>query len=187
MILKISFAAAALFYLAGTAQAQSIGSASGSGVVQRFIPGDANGATEQVPFRPHYSYAYSEGSPGKESLWIVLTDKEPPVKVLLQSANREEARLSWSEKNKAPFVAVKLDSRSAVDLYYLSAGDGGMNTEMVSTANGLDSVIVKFESRTDSALKGTLLGGDGSCPGADGVNQYCTKRSDYKFEAPIFK
>jgi hypothetical protein len=44
------------------------------------------------------------------------------------------------------FVAVKLDAQGAVDLYFLCPADGRVQTEMLSTWNGLDSVVVTLDS-----------------------------------------
>jgi hypothetical protein len=60
----------------------------------------------------------------------------------------------WRGSEKTPFVAVKLDPKWAVDLYFLCPADGNVNTEMVSSWNGLDSVIVKFDKRDAKRLKG---------------------------------
>lgn len=170
-----------------SAQAQSVGSAAGSGLIERLIPGDPSGGSEQLAFSPHYSFAYTEGTGDRKSTWIVLTEKEPPLQTLLAAADRVEARRSWCEKEKASFVALKLDSKWAVDLYFICPGNGGVNTEMLSTINGLDSIIVNFDVKNDSRLKGSLIGGEGSCPDAQGNNAYCTKKSDYTFDAPIIK
>jgi hypothetical protein len=68
-----------------------------------------------------------------------------------------EARRVWCEKEKTPFTALKLDAEDKVDLYFLCPANGGMNTEMLSTANGLDSIVVKF-TRGGGRLKEAALG-----------------------------
>jgi hypothetical protein len=73
-----------------------------------------------------------------------------------------------------------------VDLYFLCPANGAVNTEMQNTANGLESVAVKFQSK-DKRLKGTLKTGQGSCPGPNETQVYCTPTGDYAFDAPILK
>src|SRR5215510_10816114 len=122
--------------------AQESGTASGKGVMERIGPAKS----ETVNFAPRFSWAYREGTGSKTSTWIVLTEKEPPVKSWTTAKDRAEARQAWCEKEKTPWVAVKLDARMKVDLYFLCPANGAVNTEMVSTANGLDSVVVKLEA-----------------------------------------
>lgn len=99
--------------------------------------------------------------------------------------DRAEARRVWCEKEKASFVALKLDAAWNVDLYFLCPANGAVSTEMLSTWNGLDSVAVRFEVRDEKRLKGTLRTGSGSCPGADGGQTYCTPTGDYAFDASL--
>src|SRR5262249_44305692 len=134
-----------------------------------------------------YSYAYSERAGAAAFTWIVLTDKEPPLKSWTAVKDRAEARRVWCEKEKASFVAVKLDAKWAVDLYFLCPANGGVSTEMLSTWNGLDSVVLKFETRDSKRLKGTLRTGQGSCPGPDGKQAYCTPTGDFTFDTPLGK
>jgi hypothetical protein len=117
----------------------------------------------------------------------VLTDKTPPLKDWAGAKDRAEARQIWCGKEKASFVALKLDAKMAVDLYFLCPADGVINTEMLSSWNGLESVVVKFETRDAKRLKGTLRSGQGSCPGADGKDAYCTPTGDFAFDAPFIK
>jgi hypothetical protein len=66
--------------------------------------------------------------------------------------------------------------------------NGGVNTEMLSTWNGLDSVALKFDVRDAVHLTGTMKTGNGSCPGPGGRGQaYCTATGDYAFDAPFVK
>jgi hypothetical protein len=178
----------ALCLAAVPAAALDFGTAAGKGTIERLIPAKSAGAgsnTEQVSFSPRYSYAYSEGSGAARSTWIVLTEKEPPVKAWAVARDRAEARRSWCGSEKTPFVAVKLDSKWAVDLYFLCPADGNVNTEMLSSWNGLDSVIVKLEQQDAKRLKGTLRTGQGSCPGPNGTQAYCKPTGDFTFEAPL--
>jgi len=171
---------------AGFLWAQEAGKASGKGTIERVEP-SAPGGIEQVGFSPRYAYAYAEGTGGKRSTWIVLTEKEPPVKSWGTAKDRSEARRLWCEKEKTPFVALKLDAEWKVDLYFLCPSNGAVNTEMLSSWNGLDSVVVKFDVRDGKRLKGTMRTGSGSCPGPDGGQAYCTKTGDYTFDALISK
>ena len=64
-------------------QAQEVGTASGKGVIERLIPPKSPGAelaSEKVPFVPRYSFAYNEGAGAARSTWLVLTEREPPLK-----------------------------------------------------------------------------------------------------------
>lgn len=172
---------------AAPAAADSAGTATGHGTLQRFIPGDPDGNTQPVSFTPRFSYAYREGSGSQQATWIVLTDKEPPLPKLQGVTDRIEARRQWCEESKASFVAVKLLANLTVDLLYLCPGDGSANTEMISTINGLDSAVVHFDTHSDTRLSGTMKGGQGSCPSESGENRYCEQTSDYKFDAPLLK
>jgi hypothetical protein len=163
--------------------AQEVGTASGTGTIERFAPG--SDAPERVSFAPRHAFAYSEGAGATKSTWIVLTDKTPPVKEWAAAKDRAEARRSWCEKEQASFVALKLDASWAVDLYFLCPANGRVNTEMLSSANGLDSIAVQLETRDDRRLKGRLRTGQGSCPGADGGQAYCTPTGDFAFNAPV--
>jgi len=161
------FAAVPLF-------AQKAGTASGKGTF------------DDLTFSPKFAYAYAEGSGAKRSTWIVLTVKELPS-AAWSAKDRQEVRQTWCAKEKTPFVALKLDADNKVDLYFLCSANGAMSTEMLSTWNGLDSVVVKFTQRDALRLKGGFRTGSGSCPAADGSDAYCTPTGDYTFDAPLTK
>ncbi len=163
------------------ADAEEPGRAGGKGTIERLTAGES----ERVEFAPRFSFAYSEGEGAKRSTWIVLTDKEPPARLLSASGDRAEARRVWCGKERAPFVALKLDADWKVDLYFLCPANGGVNTEMLSTMNGLDSIVVTFEVRDGGRLKGTLRTGTGSCPGPGGAATYCTATGDYTFDTAL--
>jgi hypothetical protein len=170
--------------------AQDAGTASGKGTIDRFVPGKTAAAEdavrERVPFAPRYSYAYREGKGDDASTWIVLTEKPPLVREWLAAKDQAEARRLWCGKQKASFVALKLDVKMNVDLYFLCPANGLVNTEMQNTANGLKSIAVEIES-PPRRLKGTLRTGQGSCPGPDGTQAYCEPTGDYAFDAPVVK
>lgn len=168
---------------AGALLAQESGTAKGKGVIERIGPAN----NEMVNFAPRFSWAYREGTGPKTLTWIVLTEKKPPLKNWLAAKDRAEARRAWCEKETTPWVAVKLDAQMKVDLYFLCPANGAVNTEMVSTANGLDSVVVKLEPGSGTRLKGTLRTGQGNCPTASGADAYCTPTGDYGFDAPLSK
>lgn len=161
----------------GSLGAQAAGVASGKGTI------DSGG--QPVAFAPRFAWACAEGKGAKRSTWIVLTEKEPPAEKWAAAKDRPEARRRWCEKEKASFVAVKLDAAWKVDLYFLCPANGAVNTEMLSTWNGLDSVVLTFDNGDPRRLKGTLRTGAGSCPGPDGTPAYCTPTGDYAFEAPL--
>jgi len=169
--------------------AQELGTAAGKGTIERLVPGQAGAEPkrEQVAFSPRFAYAYSEGSGASRSIWIVLTERQPPVKARAAARDRAEALASWCGTEKASFVAVKLDAKWAVDLYFHCPGDGAVSTEMLSTWNGLASVDVTLQLHDEHHLKGTLRTGQGSCPGADGKQAYCTQTGDFTFDAPLSK
>lgn len=171
--------------------AQEAGSAGGRGTITRQTGWNQEKhepITEEVTFSPKYSYAYTEPGGGQKYTWIVLTEKEPPLKTWLAAKDRAEARRLWCEKEKASFVAVKLDAEGKTDLYFLCPANGAVNTEMLSTWNGLESVVVTLEKSDGKRLKGTLVGGEGSCPGETGEEQvYCEQQEDYTFDAPVLK
>lgn len=173
------------FCLAGAAlAAEGPGTASGQGLFERLVD-PATGTTERVEFSPRFSFAYSESVGKHRFTWIVLTDKEPPVTAWLAAKDRAEARRLWCGQEKASFVAVKLDADWKVDLYFLCPANGFVNTEMVSTANGLDSVVVELQVRDGKRLRGTLRTGSGSCPGPDGGQAYCEATGDYRFDSAL--
>ncbi len=175
-----------LFMLCAPLAAQ-VGTAGGHGVITRQTGWDekTNGPiTEQAAFSPRYSYTYTEGTGAKQYRWIVLTDKEPPL-ASWAGKDPAEARRLWCGKEKASFVAVKLDAKGAVDLYFLCPANGAVNTEMLSTWNGLDSVVVTLDGKDPKRIKGTLRGGEGSCPDDNGGQVYCTQEDDYTFDAPL--
>ena len=170
--------------------AQDAGTASGKGTINRLVPGKSAAAedviSEPVGFAPRYSYAYREGKGDEASTWIVLTEKQPPLKDWMAAKDQAEARRLWCGKEKASFVALKLDAKMEVDLYFLCPANGLVNTEMKSSANGLDSVAPKFQTR-DKRMKGTLQTGQGSCTGPNDTQVYCTPTGDFAFDAPVLK
>lgn len=171
--------------------AQEAGTASGKGTIDRLVPGKtaaaADTAHEAVGFSPRFSYAYREGKGAAAATWIVLTEKQPPLKEWLAAKDQADTRRLWCGKEKASFVAVKLDEKMAVDLYFLCPGNGFVNTEMLNSANGLDSVALKFQTRDARRLKGTLRTGQGSCPGPNDTQVYCTPTGDFAFDAPVVR
>ena len=182
-----SVVALALCLLSAPLAAQEIGTAGGQGTITRQTGWNAEThepVVEQVSFSPRFSYTYTEGTGANPFQWIVLTDKEPPLESWAGMKDQAEARRLWCEKEKASFVAVKLDAKGAVDLYFLCPANGAVNTEMLSTWNGLDSVVVTLDNKNPKRIKGTLRGGEGSCPDEQGRDAYCTPQDDYTFDAP---
>ncbi len=177
-----------LCMLSAPLAAQEVGTAGGQGTMSRqtgWNDKTHEPVVEQVPFSPRFSYTYTEGSGANRYRWIVLSEKEPPLKSWAGVKDQAEARHLWCEKEKASFVAVKLDAQGAVDLYFLCPANGQVSTEMVSTWNGLDSVVVKLDSKDPKRIKGTLRGGEGSCPDEQGRQAYCETQDDYTFDAPL--
>jgi hypothetical protein len=170
---------------AGALQAQEVGSASGKGQMERIVD-PKEWKTEQVAFQPRHSFAYTGTVAGMKFTWLVLTDKEPPLKSWAAAKERAEAQRLWCETEKASFVSVQLDKDWKVFAYYLCPANGAVSTQMLSTINGLDSVVLDFAVRDAKKLKGTLRTGEGAC-GNDDKMTYCTATGDYTFDAPVLK
>jgi len=60
-----------------------------------------------------------------------------------------------------------------------------LTSEGLNTANGLESIVPKFETRDATRLKGTLKTGQGNCPGPNGTQVYCKPTGDFAFDAPV--
>jgi hypothetical protein len=169
--------------------AQETGTASGKGTIDRSVPGKTAAALaeayEAVSFSPHFSFAYREGKGATASTWIVLTEKQPPLKNWLAAEEKLEMLRLWCLKEKASFVALNLDEKMAVDYYFLCPADGHVTSEGLNTANGLESIVVKFQTRDAKRLKGTLRTGQGSCPGPNGTQVYCKPTGDFAFDASV--
>ena len=169
----------ALCAWAGTARAQAAGTAAGKGSLAR--------GEETVAFSPRFAFAYTEGTGANKSTWLVLSEKDPPLKAWSAVKDRAEARRLWCEKEKTPFAALKLDAEMKVDLYFTCPANGGLNTEMLSTTTGLDNVAPKFDAKGGPRLRGTLKTGTGSCPAPGGGATYCAQTGDYSFDAPLVR
>jgi hypothetical protein len=166
-----------------TVAALAIGAAGGRGSIAS-MPSSPTATEQRINFVPRYAFAYVEGRGDKRATWIVLTEKEPPLGTWAGSKDRIAARQQWCQKENAAFIAVKLNASDAVDLYSVCPpGAAFSNTEMVSSWNGLDSVVVQI-IREGNRLKGSLRGGVGNCP-VSGKSAYCVALSDYSFDAPM--
>jgi hypothetical protein len=189
MIHRILTLALGLCFPALSAAAQETGTASGKGTIDRSLPGKTAGPTaevyEAVSFSPHFSCAFREGKGATAATWIVLTEKQPPLKIWLAAEDQLEALHRWCGKEKASFVAVNLDEKMAVDGAFLCPGNGRVTSEGLNTANGLESIVLKFQTRDAKRLKGTLRTGQGRCPGPNGTQVYCKPTGDFAFDAPV--
>jgi hypothetical protein len=112
----------------------------------------------------------------------LLTDQVPSIEWSTTKDKTETLR-QWCQSKKAPFVLVELDSENTPQLLTQCPGDGAIAIEMISTMNGLASVVLKYEINDGKRLKGQLLGGIGSC----GENTYCEPTKDYTFDATLTK
>ena len=90
---------------------------------------------------------------------------------------------AWCGKEKTSFVAVRLDVKNDVEVYFLCPANGSVNTEGQNTANGLESVDMKFQTK-DKRMKGTLKTGQGSCSGPTDVPVYCTPDGRLRLRRP---
>jgi hypothetical protein len=171
--------------------AQEVGTASGKGTLERSIPGSKSAALkeayETVSFSPRFSFASREGKGAEAETWIVLTEKQPPVKDWLASKDQINMLRLWCGKEKASFAAMSLDSKMAVGYYFLCPGNGQVTSEGVNVANGLESIVLKFQTRDAKRLKATLRTGQGNCSKSDGPQVYCKPTGDFTFDAPILR
>lgn len=175
-----------LFLSVTPLHAQEVGTAAGEGKIDKSFTNESTGeiSSTQLAFSPHYAFAYADKS---NANWLVLSENKPPLQEWLASSDPVEARRIWCEREKTPFVAVKFESGWGVDLFFQCPADGSINTAMVSTINGLASVVVDFSDRSATHLKGTLKAGEGNCPDLSGKDMYCNPTGDFSFDAPFIK
>lgn len=140
------------------------------------------GKINDFEFHPKFSYVYSAGSGAKKQTWLLLTDQAPSEQ-WKTSKDRTETLRQWCEAKKAPFVLVELDGAAKPQLLSQCPGDGAIAVEMISTINGLDSVVLKYEVNDGKRLKGQLLGGNGT----QGDMIYAEQTKDYTFDAAVTK
>jgi hypothetical protein len=140
------------------------------------------GKINDFEFHPKFSYVHSTGSGAKKQTWLLLTDQTPSEQ-WKTAKDRTETLRQWCEAKKAPFVLVELDSAAKPQLLSQCPGDGAIAVEMISTINGLDSVVLKYEVNDGKRLKGQLLGGDGN----KGDMTYVEQKKDYTFDAVVSK
>jgi hypothetical protein len=140
------------------------------------------GKINDFEFHPKFSYVHSTGSGAKKQTWLLLTDQTPSAE-WTTAKDRTETLRKWCEAKKAPFVLVELDSAAKPQLLSQCPGDGAIAVEMISTINGLDSVVLKYEANDGKRLKGQLLGGNGN----NGDMTYVEQTKDYTFDAAVAK
>ncbi|MCI0442718.1 hypothetical protein L0152_05810 [bacterium] len=140
------------------------------------------GKINDFEFHPKFSHIHSTGSGAKKQTWLLLTDQTPSEQ-WKAAKDRTETLRQWCEAKKAPFVLVELDSAAKPQLLSQCPGDGAIAVEMISTINGLDSVVLKYEVNDGKRLKGQLLGGDGN----KGDMTYVEQKKDYTFDAVLSK
>jgi hypothetical protein len=87
-ICRVSACVLGVCLAAGALLAQVSGTATGKGIIERIGPAES----EMVNFAPRFSWAYREETDSKTSTWIVLTEKEPPIKDWMAAKDRVEAR-----------------------------------------------------------------------------------------------
>jgi hypothetical protein len=168
-----------LMAMTGALGAQAPGTATGKGTI------DNRGTA--VPFVPHIASAYVQNFQALRFTWIILTEKAVPAGMLNGTADHTEALRQWCEKEKTPFAALQLDAKSGVNQYVTCPANGGTNTEMVNSVNGLDSIAVKVEARDTTRIKGSIKTGTGACPGPGDTLVYCTATGNYTFDAAFVK
>jgi hypothetical protein len=162
------------------ALAQKSGTAGGKGRIVSFVnPGTMEKA--EVAFSPKIAWAVADDSgPAGRRIHVLLAESEAPVVELSRARNRANARRTFCAEKKALFVDLELNDTGEVELLH-QCGAGHFGTEMVSTFNGLDSVVVVLEVFDAKRVKGTIRGGEGWC----GEGKYCEQTEDYSFDAPL--
>jgi len=171
---------AALVFASLPALAQKSGTAGGKGRIVYDLSHDSMEKAEVV-FSPRVAWAtVDESGPAGKRIHVVLAESEAPLRELSLVGSRSSARMKHCAEKKVPFVAIELNGEGGVELLHQCAA-GRYATEMVSTFNGLDSVVVALEVFSAKQVKGTLRGGDGWC----GDGAYCDKTEDYFFDAPL--
>ena len=162
------------------ALAQKSGTAGGKGRIVSFVnPGTMEKA--EVAFSPKIAWAVADDSgPAGRRIHVLLAESEAPVVELSRARNRASARRTFCAEKKVPFVDLELNGEGEVELLH-QCGAGHFGTEMVSTFNGLDSVVVVLEVFDAKRVKGTIRGGEGWC----GEGKYCEQTEDYSFDAPL--
>ncbi len=162
------------------ALAQKSGTAGGKGRIVYFV-NPATMEKAEVAFSPKLAWAYAdEGGPAGKRIHVLLAESEKPVVELSMARDRANARRTFCAEKKVPFVDLELNDEGEVELLHQCAA-GHFGTEMVSTLNGLDSVVVVLEVFNAKRVKGTLRGGEGWC----GDGKYCEQTEDYLFDAPL--
>src|SRR5215468_5361358 len=126
--------------------AQTVGTVTGKGTI------DNRGTA--VPFAPHVASAYVQNFQALRFTWIVLTEKAVPAGMLAGATDHTETLRQWCEKETTPFAALQLDAKSGVNQYVTCPANGGTNTEMVNSVNGLESIVAKIEVRDATHIKG---------------------------------
>ncbi len=170
----------ALVFASLPAPAQESGTAGGKGKIVYDLSHDTM-EKAAVAFSPRVAWAtVDESGPAGKRIHLVLAESEAPLRELSTVWSRPAARMKHCAQKKVPFVAVELNGEGGVELLHQCAA-GRFATEMVSTFNGLDSVVVALEVFSAKRVKGTLRGGDGSC----GDRVYCDQTEDYVFDAPL--
>jgi len=159
--------------------AQTTGKATGRGTI------DNQGI--DAPFAPQAASAYVQNFQALRFTWIVLTEKAVPASMLAGTSDHTEALRQWCAKEKTPFAALQLDAKSGVNQYVTCPANGGTNTEMVNSVNGLDSIAVHIDARDNAHIKGSLKTGSGACPGPGGSTVYCKATGSYTFDAAFVK
>ncbi len=174
------FVGVALAFAPLPAVAQKSGTAGGKGrIVYDVSPATMEKA--EVAFSPKVAWAYADDSgPAGKRIHVLLAESEAPAGELSMARNRASARRKLCAEKKAPFVDLELNDTGEVELLHECAA-GHLGTEMVSTINGLASVVVALEVFDAKRVKGTVRGGEGTC----GDGEYCEQTEDYSFDAPL--
>lgn len=162
------------------AMAQKVGTAGGKGRMIYWLSPDTMEKGE-VAFAPNVAWAYvDESGPAGKRIHVLLTESDAPLREWSSAKDRREARRQWCRERKGPFVDLELNDKGGVELLHECA-NGHFATEMISTINGLDSVVVALDIFTPKQVKGAVRGGEGTC----GENVYCDQTEDYVFDAPL--
>ncbi len=162
------------------ALAQKSGTAGGKGRIV-YLVNPATMEKAEVAFSPRIAWAYADDSgPAGKRIHVLLAESEAPVVELSMARDRANVRRTFCAEKKVSFVDLELNDTGEVELLHQCAV-GHFGTEMVSTLNGLDSVVVVLEVFDAKRVKGSIRGGEGWC----GDGKYCEQTEDYVFDAPL--
>jgi hypothetical protein len=149
---------------------------SGEGVVITGYDADFNETTRV--FKPTHGIAVRTTKPDR--VWLLLTERDASMLEWAGSADRIDVLQAWCKSQDAAYVLFELGAEGVPELVHECAGKV-VNTAMISSTNGLASVVPTWEAFGPDRLRGGIRSGKGSC--GDGV--HCEVTGTYTFDVPI--